>query len=122
MTDRRGFLKSMAAAASTAAVASVLPTACGSADDRVIDGGLASGSGLIVPKGQGLRITGTFLDEISHDIPHQNWGEKEWDMDFRYMNRYRYGNLHPLRLSEIHYISVSVSFEKGLLYAVGGPY
>jgi len=85
MTDRRGFLKSMAAAASTAAVASVLPTACGSADDRVIDGDLASGSGLIVPKGQGLRITGTFLDEISHDIPHQNWGEKEWDMDFRYM-------------------------------------
>ena len=75
----------MAAAASTAAVASVLPTACGSADDREIDGSLASGSGLIVPKGQGLRITGTFLDEISHDIPHQNWGEKEWDRDFRYM-------------------------------------
>lgn len=85
MTDRRGFFKSMAAAASTAAVASVLPTACGSADDRTIDGSLVSGSGLIVPKGQGLRITGTFLDEISHDIPHQNWGEKEWDRDFRYM-------------------------------------
>ena len=85
MTDRRHFLKSIAAAASTAAVASVLPTACGSTDDRAIDGSLASGSGLIVPKGQGLRITGTFLDEISHDIPHQNWGEKEWDLDFRYM-------------------------------------
>ena len=28
------------------------------------------------------KITGTFLDEISHDIPHQNWGEKEWDEDF----------------------------------------
>lgn len=40
---------------------------------------------LIVPKGNGLRITGTFLDEISHDIPHQNWGEKEWDRDFQYM-------------------------------------
>ena len=26
-----------------------------------------------------MRITGTFLDEISHNIPHQNWGEKEWD-------------------------------------------
>ena len=26
----------------------------------------------------GLKITGTFLDEISHDIPHQNWGEREW--------------------------------------------
>ena len=32
-----------------------------------------------------LPITGTFLDEISHDIPHQNWGEKEWDADFRHM-------------------------------------
>src|SRR5665648_1274935 len=42
-------------------------------------------SKLIVPKGQGLKITGTFLDEISHDIPHQNWGEKEWDKDFAHM-------------------------------------
>ena len=32
-----------------------------------------------------LKITGTFLDEISHDIPHQNWGRKEWDLDFKYM-------------------------------------
>lgn len=32
-----------------------------------------------------LPITGTFLDEISHDIPHQNWGEKEWNADFEYM-------------------------------------
>jgi hypothetical protein len=42
-------------------------------------------SRLIVPKAKGLKITGTFLDEISHDIPHQNWGEKEWDQDFAYM-------------------------------------
>ena len=32
-----------------------------------------------------MLISGTFLDEISHDIPHQNWGEKEWDRDFRTM-------------------------------------
>ena len=32
-----------------------------------------------------LKVTGTFLDEISHDIPHQNWGVKEWDADFRNM-------------------------------------
>ena len=42
-------------------------------------------STLIVPKAQGLKITGTFLDEISHDIPHQNWGEQEWNRDFAYM-------------------------------------
>ncbi|MGF1559377.1 MAG: DUF4434 domain-containing protein [Flavobacteriaceae bacterium] len=32
-----------------------------------------------------MQITGTFLDEISHDIPHQNWGAKEWENDFAHM-------------------------------------
>lgn len=32
-----------------------------------------------------MKITGTFLDEISHDIPHQNWGYAEWDKDFASM-------------------------------------
>ncbi len=42
-------------------------------------------SKIIVPENSGIKITGTFLDEISHDIPHQNWGEAEWDLDFQYM-------------------------------------
>ncbi|MFM2139446.1 MAG: hypothetical protein RJA57_1753 [Bacteroidota bacterium] len=32
-----------------------------------------------------MRITATFIDEISHDIPHQNWGPAEWERDFRHM-------------------------------------
>lgn len=32
-----------------------------------------------------MKITGTFLDEISHDIPHQNWGRVEWERDFAAM-------------------------------------
>ena len=32
-----------------------------------------------------MRLTGTFLDEISFDIPHHNWGVEEWDKDFRAM-------------------------------------
>ena len=32
-----------------------------------------------------MQIKGTFLDEISHDIPHQNWGREEWDRDFASM-------------------------------------
>ena len=32
-----------------------------------------------------MLITGTFIDEISHDIPHQNWGPKEWEQDFLHM-------------------------------------
>jgi hypothetical protein len=29
-----------------------------------------------------MRITGTFLDEITHDIPAANWGPEEWAADF----------------------------------------
>ena len=32
-----------------------------------------------------MRITGTFLDEITFDIPHNNWGYQEWDNDFAAM-------------------------------------
>jgi len=32
-----------------------------------------------------LPITGTFLDEITHDIPSQNWGFSDWDRDFHAM-------------------------------------
>jgi hypothetical protein len=32
-----------------------------------------------------MRITGTFLDEITHDIPSNNWGRKEWARDFEIM-------------------------------------
>jgi hypothetical protein len=32
-----------------------------------------------------MRITGTFLDEITHDIPSNNWGPEEWATDFGIM-------------------------------------
>lgn len=32
-----------------------------------------------------MKLTGTFLDEISHDIPHQNWGAADWALDFQAM-------------------------------------
>lgn len=34
-----------------------------------------------------LRITGTFLDEITHDIPSQNWTEDDWRREFQLYNR-----------------------------------
>ena len=40
-----------------------------------------------------MQITGTFLDEISHDIPHQNWGRAEWDRDFASMKSIGIDNL-----------------------------
>ena len=36
---------------------------------------------------EALPIRATFLDEVSWDIPHQNWGVKEWDADFKAMKQ-----------------------------------
>ena len=84
--NRREFLRSAAIAGTSAMVIPAIGHAAGTGKDNanVSSNGLIQSS-LIVPKNQGLRISGTFLDEISHDIPHQNWGEKEWDMDFQHM-------------------------------------
>ena len=88
MENRRSFLKKGALAAAAATAAPLMASACKSesqGDKWGINPDPSVNSKLIVPKGAGLPITGTFLDEISHDIPHQNWGEREWDRDFRYM-------------------------------------
>jgi len=34
-----------------------------------------------------MKLTGTFLDEITHDIPSQNWGVEEWERDFDSMKK-----------------------------------
>jgi hypothetical protein len=34
-----------------------------------------------------MKITGTFLDEITVDIPSNNWGPAEWEKDFAAMKR-----------------------------------
>ncbi len=34
-----------------------------------------------------MQITGTFIDEITHDIPSQNWGSREWAAEFDLMRR-----------------------------------
>jgi len=44
-----------------------------------------------------MKITGTFIDEISHDIPHQNWGRGEWDADFKAMKRIGIGTVVMIR-------------------------
>ena len=99
MSTRRDFLKEITAAGLAAAAAPILTraenahvTGNNATASNLMPGAvspsasaLSAPGSLIVPKNNGLRITGTFLDEISHDIPHQNWGLKEWDQDFRYM-------------------------------------
>lgn len=86
---RREFLKSASLAGAGAFLGSALTGCSGSlnAKEESSNGLVGIESKLIVPKNNGLKITGTFLDEISHDIPHQNWGEQEWDQEFQHMKR-----------------------------------
>ena len=80
--SRRDFLKK----STLMGIAALAVPVIGSSNENVSVASLsAKDNTLIVPKAKGLRISGTFLDEISHDIPHQNWGEKEWDRDFANM-------------------------------------
>jgi hypothetical protein len=80
--SRRDFFKK---ASMTGMAAMTLPLVSMAGESEIVLPASGIQSKLIVPKAQGLKITGTFLDEISHDIPHQNWGEKEWDKDFAHM-------------------------------------
>ncbi|NCB24314.1 MAG: DUF4434 domain-containing protein, partial [Bacteroidia bacterium] len=90
--NRRDFIKKTALAGASIAVTSSLAACTGNNRQGATTNSPGSvrkdeslKSTLIVPKNNGLQITGAFLDEISHDIPHQNWGEAEWDLDFQYM-------------------------------------
>ncbi len=82
MTDRRDFIKTIGAYAAGAMFAGGVSSCTSERQNRQ---DLILKSNLIVPSRNALPITGTFLDEISHDIPHQNWGLNEWDADFRNM-------------------------------------
>ena len=86
-SNRREFLKKAALAGASALVAPGLLAAegIGMASSSSIPWSSGDANKFIIPKANGLKITGTFLDEISHDIPHQNWGEKEWEQDFSHM-------------------------------------
>lgn len=81
-TNRRKFFKQSLITGAAALTAPGL-LGCNQPEEKSISEQIENR--LIVPKKAGLQITGTFLDEISHDIPHQNWGEAEWDKDFQYM-------------------------------------
>lgn len=52
-----------------------------------------------------MKITGTFLDEISHDIPHQNWGRAEWDADFSHMKAIGIDSVYLIRSGHKRWIT-----------------
>lgn len=58
-------------------------------------------------------ITGTFLDEITHDIPYSNWGPEEWARDFDAM---RAAGIDTVILIRAGYRD-RATFESGVLRA-----
>ncbi|RXF68027.1 DUF4434 domain-containing protein [Arcticibacter tournemirensis] len=86
MKSRRNFIKKSVIAGASILTAPAIGSVRPDTQDEVFPKvGDSVDRNLVPPQGTGLPISGTFLDEISHDIPHQNWGEKEWDLDFHYM-------------------------------------
>lgn len=84
MNNRRDFLKKMMAG-TAAAVAAPSILAAEAASSAAKKEALTGETAELLIKERGLPITGAFIDEISHDIPHQNWGLAEWDQDFQHM-------------------------------------
>ena len=66
MKTRRDFLKRTALFGASAFMA---PSLLGREGDGDCFFSQESASSMLVPMGDALKITGTFLDEISHDIP-----------------------------------------------------
>ena len=86
MGDRRRFLKELAMVSAAAVVAPDIVAKSSNVNEKTVREAVrASDDFMIVERKNALPITGTFLDEISHDIPHQNWGVQQWDADFRNM-------------------------------------
>uniref|UniRef100_UPI003216E8B3 DUF4434 domain-containing protein n=1 Tax=uncultured Draconibacterium sp. TaxID=1573823 RepID=UPI003216E8B3 len=78
--NRRKFLRNTAMGAASFSLLGSEPVLAGNS-------GMALGDDDFTTPGvfKGMPIRATFLDEISWDIPHQNWGVKEWDKDFKSM-------------------------------------
>ena len=80
--NRRDFLKKAALAGASALMAPTLLAAEGKdGSEFVLSPSKRTDSKLIVPKNNGLKITGTYLEEISLEIPHPNWRDIDWDLD-----------------------------------------
>ena len=66
--------------------------ACGLSDDDFRTEGIL----------QAIPVRATFLDEVSWDIPHQNWGVREWDADFRAMKNMGINTVVLIQIGRAH--------------------
>jgi len=66
-------------------IALIVTASCGQQHHHKVDNTLSDNQFTTPETYKAMPIHATFLDEISWDIPHQNWGVKEWDRDFHAM-------------------------------------
>ncbi|MDR0667413.1 MAG: DUF4434 domain-containing protein, partial [Prevotellaceae bacterium] len=87
MSNRRDFLKKALITAGSVPVAGAALSSCtwGAAGADSVRASGTDDKYRLIPKRTGLPITGTFLDEITYDIPSQNWGYDKWNKDFKAM-------------------------------------
>ena len=92
--NRRKFLKNMALAAGGVTLSSAALSSCSNNQEQTVGINVnniktttSDDKYRIIPKKSGLPISGTFLDEITWDIPSQNWGYDKWDEDFAAMKK-----------------------------------
>ncbi len=91
MSSRRKFLKDIAIGSGGVVAASSFTTALGA--NTVINTNIKEINNMALTDDmfkspdifKGMPIRATFLDEVSWDIPHQNWGVEMWDKDFASM-------------------------------------
>lgn len=82
-STRRNFLKNVTLG--SAALATCGCSSLGSAASAPFVSKMEDSNFISPNAKKGMPIKATFLDEVSWDIPHQNWGVKEWDADFQAM-------------------------------------
>lgn len=101
-------MKQAALASAAMGIGNTFPVAVNalneSPDCRII-GKVSDDKYRLISKKEGLPITGTFLDEITWDIPSQNWGVEAWDRDFAAMKHCGIDTVIMIRGAFGHYMT-----------------
>jgi len=90
LDKRRNFLKAFSLGAIGAIAGTGVTSSCKKMEvnTRELELSNLDDSLFLSPKIKtGMPVKATFLDEISWDIPHQNWGVREWEDDFIAMKK-----------------------------------
>ncbi|MEZ5105242.1 MAG: twin-arginine translocation signal domain-containing protein [Draconibacterium sp.] len=109
--NRRNFLKSIAGAGAATTLGTSFPLTGASLPSETNFIETENEERFIVPKAQGIKITGTFLDEIN-DIPHQNWEKRMGQRLFSHESNGIDTVIMICLVPEIYNLSIRIPIEK----------